>query len=202
MDIVISSLIGYLIGSIPSAYLLIKHKNGLDIRNLGTGNVGTLNSYEVTNSKHIGIAVLFFDLIKGILSVLLAKYFIEDTFKIAIISLNFAVLGHCYSIWLKFKGGRGLATAAGGSLLLAPSILFIWLAAWILIYQIRKNIHLANIFATIVVIFFTLLFNVFLSSTLFPPPESNFVFGISVSLLMLIILSKHWIPFLEIIRKN
>lgn len=202
MDIVITSIIGYLIGSIPSAFLIIKSKNGLDIRNLGSGNVGTLNSYEVTNSKHIGITVLFFDLIKGIISVFLAKNIIEDTFLIGIISLNFAVLGHCYSIWIKFKGGRGLATAAGGALLLAPYILVIWLLIWLTVYQFRKNIHLANIFATTAVIFFTLFLNNLLRSTSFPPAESNFVFGISVSLLMLIILSKHWTPLLEIIKKN
>ena len=54
MDILLSAFIGYIIGSIPTAYLILKKKSGLDIRNEGSGNVGTLNSYEVTNSKKIG----------------------------------------------------------------------------------------------------------------------------------------------------
>ena len=130
-EIIICVFVGYLIGSIPSAYLILKIFKNKDIRELGSGNVGTLNSYEVTESKLIGISVLISDSVKGILSVLIVKYGVGNEFIFLIVSLNAAVLGHCYSIWLKFKGGRGLATAGGGSLVLSPAILIAWIISCI-----------------------------------------------------------------------
>ena len=79
-EIILSSLIGYLIGSIPTAYLLVKKNNGIDIRENGSSNVGALNSYEVSNSKLIGISVLLIDFSKGLLAVFIAKYFFEQNF--------------------------------------------------------------------------------------------------------------------------
>ena len=117
-------------------------------------------------------------------------------------SLVFAVFGHCYSIWLKFKGGRGIATVAGGTLILAPTIITLWLVAWGIIYKIWKDIHLANILASCVLIMIALIASPILNNLSFPPSSSNFIFGFYLSLLMLIILSKHWEPLKVILRKK
>jgi glycerol-3-phosphate acyltransferase PlsY len=201
-EIIISIITGYLIGSIPSAYLILRYSKGEDIRKLGTGNVGTMNAYEVTDSKKMGISVLISDSLKGILSVLIVKYGIGNEFIYLISSLTAAVFGHCYSIWLKFKGGRGLATAAGGSLLLSPLILLFWLISWYLVNKIKRDIHIANVSATLFVIFLGSLFPSFINSFTFPSAESNLIFVFSISLLMIIILTKHIQPIKELIRNK
>lgn len=194
MELFYSSFIGYLLGSIPTAFILLKYNHGLDIRNEGSGNVGTLNSYEVTNSKLVGFVVLAIDLLKGLFSVIIVNIFFESNFLLAMFALIFAVFGHCYSPWIQFKGGRGLATAAGGILLLAPTILFLWLIIWVITYSFRKDIHFANISATSILIIISVLLSSFLNSFSFPPANENFIFGICVSLIMVIIISKHLQP--------
>jgi acyl phosphate:glycerol-3-phosphate acyltransferase len=202
MSIIISVSIGYLLGSIPTAFIILKFRRGIDIRNEGSGNVGTLNSYEVTNSKKIGLVVLFIDSLKGFLSVVVIKIFFGDQFLLPMFSLLFAVLGHCYSAWLKFRGGRGLATAAGGALALAPLILILWGLFWLVIHKLRNDIHISNISATALIIFSAVFFSNSLNKLSFPPAESNFIFGFSLSLLMLIILSKHSEPIKFLLKNN
>lgn len=202
VEIITSIILGYLIGSIPTAFIILKISKGLDIRKVGSGNVGTLNSYEVTNSKLIGFVVLIIDLLKGIFSVVIVKYIFGDQFLLPMISLISAVFAHCYSIWLKFKGGRGLATAAGGSLIISPLILVIWLISWYLINKWKKDIHLANISATIIIVFAAILFSNQLNKLSFPSAETNFIFGFSISLVMIIILSKHIEPLKILLKKN
>lgn len=202
MNILYLLIISYIIGSIPTAYILLKKFHNLDITKEGSGNVGTLNSFEVTNSKKTGIFVLTVDLLKGIVSVILAKHFYPNDFLIIIGSLNFAVLGHCYSPWLKFKGGRGLATAAGGALFVSPTILIIWIASWYLLKKIAKDIHIANFGATIMVILAVILFTDTLNKLTFPNAEKGLFFIFSISLMMLIILSKHIKPLRDLVTKK
>lgn len=202
MNILISAIIGYFLGSIPSAFIILKVRRGVDIRNEGSGNVGTLNSYEVSNSKKIGFLVLMTDMLKGVSSVVLIKIFFGETFLLPMISLLFSVFGHCYSIWLKFKGGRGLATAAGGALVLSPIILVIWGISWVVFNRWKKDIHFANIAATILVLLCALFISNYLNKLSIPPADTSFIFGFSLSLLMLIILSKHWYPLIELVKIN
>ena len=202
MDILLSAFIGYVLGSIPTAYLILKKNNGIDIRNEGSGNVGTLNSYEVTNSKLVGLSVLIIDVLKGILSVLIVAYFINDQFVFPMLSLIFAVFGHCYSIWLKFKGGRGLATAFGGLLTLSPLIILIWFISWKIIHKWKGDIHLANIGASIFVIFISTILSVSLNKLSFVQADTSFIFTFSVSLLMIIILSKHIKPLKDLLNRK
>ncbi len=164
--------------------------------------MGTLNSFEVTNSKKIGISVLIIDLFKGIVSVLLAKYFFPNDFLAITGSLNFAVLGHCYSPWLKFKGGRGLATAAGGAILVSPTILIIWIVIWFLLKKLSKHIHIANIGATLMIIVVVNLFTDNLNKLTFPNADERIFFIFSISLTMLIILSKHIKPLKDLVTKK
>ena len=202
MDMLFSAIIGYFFGSFPTAYLILKKKRGIDIRTEGSGNVGTLNSFEVTNSKKIGISVLFIDVLKGVFSVFMVIYFIGDHFNLQITALLFAVLGHCYSIWIKFKGGRGLATAAGGALLISPLILIIWALSWKLIHLFKKNIHIANILATFSVIICSIIFGDLINSLSIVNADSNIIFSFSVSLVMIIILSKHIYPLIDYLQNS
>ena len=202
MNYLISSLIGYLLGSIPTGYLLLKRFRGIDIRNEGSGNVGAYNSYDVTKSKQIGISVLLIDLIKGILSVLVVKIFYPDSFVFSALSLFFAVFGHCYNPWLNFKGGRGLATAAGGSLLLVPMLVGVWGVLWAIFYIMRKDILFANIVATVMSILVVFNSGNIAAKYSFPKPvdESSLIL-LSTSVLILIFI-KHIEPLKELVQKQ
>ncbi len=140
---------GYLIGSIPTAYLLVKWKANLDIRMAGSGNVGTLNSYEVTNSKFVGAVVLLVDLLKGMFAVFGAQTLGSDGMTAAAAALG-AVLGHNFPVWLGFRGGRGLATAAGAMLLLGWIAVPIWMLAWFIGYKLSRDINIGNAIATVI----------------------------------------------------
>jgi len=153
MNYLISAVIGYLLGSIPTAFLLLKKTQNKDITRLGSGNIGAMNTYDVTNSKFLGILVFIIDAFKGLLSVYVTLLVLPVSFIFPAIALIFAVVGHNYNPWLKFKGGRGLSTAFGGTVLLAPYIPAIWILFWALAFLINRNVIIDNTFAII----FTLL---------------------------------------------
>ncbi len=147
---VFTLIFGFFVGSIPTTYLLVKWRRKLDIRKEGTGNVGTMNVYEVTNSRALGIVVLAIDLLKAVAAVLLAgTIFGGDFWTMSVAGLG-AVLGHNYSPWLGFKGGRGLATTLGISLVLGWVIAAVWMLAFAAVYAVRRDIHIGNIAASIV----------------------------------------------------
>ncbi len=142
--------VSYLIGSLPTAYLLVKWKTQQDVRKMGTGNVGALNSYEVTGSRFVGLAVLLVDLMKGAFSVLLARFLSDGTFTFLGLSALSVVVGHNYNVWLGFKGGRGLAAAAGAVLVVNWVFVAVWGALWSVTYMLTKNIHKGNVLAIVV----------------------------------------------------
>jgi glycerol-3-phosphate acyltransferase PlsY len=152
LDYLYLALGAYLIGSIPFAFLLVKTFSGKDIRHEGTGNVGAMNSFDITGSKLLGIAVMVLDALKGVVSVLLAVHYFGDEDYVKQASAFFAVLGHCYPLWLKFHGGRGLATAMGACLLFVPSLVVSWCVVWVLAWLYSKKLHFCNISATFCVI--------------------------------------------------
>lgn len=202
MEYLIIALFSYLIGSFPTAFVLLKKVKQIDITQNGSGNVGALNSYEVSNSKLIGVTVLLIDALKGLGIVYLSKILFGNDFLTGSISLLFGVTGHCFSPWIKFKGGRGLATAAGGSLILAPVILILWLLFWLIAYLFRKNIHFGNITATILTGLLSLSSSDILNKYSIPPADENFLFGVSVMLLMIVIFIKHIKPLKEYIDQQ
>jgi len=203
LDLIFNFLIGYILGSFPTAFILLKIIRKSDITKIGSGNVGAMNSYEVTNSKIIGISVLLLDALKGYLSVVLAKAVFGDYFLYPMIALLAAVFSHCYNPWLKFKGGRGLATAAGGAVGLSPVIMILWLVLWVLGFLLRKNIHFSNIIATLLCIPVVMINSDILNTEKWmtnPPAENSTVFAISVSIMMIIILTKHFEPLKEYLK--
>ncbi len=152
----------------------------------------------------IGISVFIIDFGKGLLSVFIVNNLYSADFTLMALALFSAVLAHCFSPWLNFKGGRGIATAAGGASALFPVLLFLWIAFWVLMYLFKKDIHLSNIVATVMVILVSIFYSDLLNKYSTPPAESNLLFGTYVSIIMLIVLYKHINPFKEylIAQKN
>ena len=103
------SLFGYLIGSIPFGLILTKSSGLGDIRNIGSGNIGATNALR-TGNKFIGYSTLILDILKAIAPIVYVKIFYQDFLYIASLC---AFLGHVFPIWLKFKGGKGVATYLG-----------------------------------------------------------------------------------------
>jgi len=199
MEYLISSTIGYLLGSFPSAYILLKMTKGTDITKEGSGNVGAMNSFEVTNSKMIGISVFLLDFLKGIASVLIPKFIFPDEFIYPAISLLFAVFSHCYNPWLNFKGGRGLSTAAGGAAFLFPFLLGVWAVLWAAVYVMRKNIILANISSTVLSLFVVFGTSDIAVKYAFPQPVNSGLLLLVSSAVLIIIFIKHVEPLKELI---
>ncbi len=197
MTYFISAILGYLLGSIPTAYLLLKKSHSIDITEMGSKNVGAMNAYDVTNSKKNGIIVFFIDFTKGLAAFLVAKYLIEDSYSLIATTVAFAVLGHCFSIWIKFKGGRGLAVAAGGLLILAPSVFVVWIVIWVISYFYKRNIHFANFIASIFAAINSFTSAKVLSKYTYPTAENHLYFSLSISIIMVLILVKHYNPIKE-----
>lgn len=127
MDWLLALLLGYALGSIPFGLLLAKAAGKGDIRQVGSGNIGATNVLR-TGSKWLAAAVLLLDAGKGFLAVWLAARWWPDAAHLAALG---AVLGHCFPIWLRFKGGKGVATALGVCLGLGWPIGLAYAAVWI-----------------------------------------------------------------------
>lgn len=201
MNYLISAIIGYLLGSFPTAYVLLKQFKNIDITRAGSQNVGALNSYESSNSKALGIAVLLIDLLKGFLSVYILKIIYPNNFIFPAISLMFAVFSHCYSPWIKFKGGRGLATAAGGSLLLSPIIPITWMIIWAIAYYRTKSIHAGNIAGTVLTFLLAASSARLLGKYSFPPAQNSWEYIIFVTAILGLIFIKHIGPLKDYIKE-
>jgi glycerol-3-phosphate acyltransferase PlsY len=154
---VVVYVFAYLMGSIPTAYWYAKYFHGIDIRQHGSGNVGATNSLRVLGKK-AGIIVLIFDLLKGLLPVLIARslgFSEEQTFLIGIV----CILGHIWSVFANFKGGKGIATSLGVILAVSPAGAGISLAVFVAIVYFTKYVSLASMLAGLAFVFYYLVFN-------------------------------------------
>ncbi len=143
---------GYLLGSIPFGFLLVKFLRGEDIRLTGSGNIGATNVAR-SGAKGLGIATLVLDAVKGLVAVAFAWWLassrgVTPLGYMAIAALA-AVLGHVFPVWLKFKGGKGVATALGVFILLFPKALLVSLAIFILVVVTTRLVSLGSILAAI-----------------------------------------------------
>jgi acyl phosphate:glycerol-3-phosphate acyltransferase len=140
-----TAILSYLIGSFPTAYVIGKRARNIDISRSGSGNIGARNAYEVTGSKSIGISVGAIDILKGFIVTLVST----NAFGLAIglTAAFFVVLGHNYSIFMKFKGGRGLATGAGALLVLQPLTVPVYLATYFVFRKLGLGLYLASVLA-------------------------------------------------------
>jgi glycerol-3-phosphate acyltransferase PlsY len=202
MDYLFSALIGYLLGSFPTAFIILKISKGINITEKGSGNVGAMNSFEVSNSKVIGLVVLIIDAFKGLLSVYFALLFFQINFIFPAVALFFAVFAHCFNPWLDFKGGRGLATAAGGASLLFPFALIIWCVLWLAVYLFQKNILWANIWATLALLVIILTSSEIAVKYSYPRAGTRGELVLFSIALLIIIFVRHIEPLKEIIKNK
>jgi len=202
MYYLISAVIGYFLGSFPTAYLLLKKTKGIDITNTGTGNVGAMNSYEVTGSKSTGIIVMLTDALKGLLCVYIPLLLFPVNFAFPAIGIIFAVLSHCFNPWLGFKGGRGLASAAGGTLLIFPLLPVTWLVIWTLTYFIKKDIIEANIVAILLTLIIIYTAPDFALTYAFPKADSLSSLLLFTTALLAVIFIKHIEPLKELLANK
>jgi len=155
---VIALIVAYLLGSIPFGYLLVRTFRKEDIRATGSGNIGATNVVR-SGAKGLGIATLLLDLGKGSLAVIFAKHVahhhhLADPFQLMTLAAAIAVIGHVYPVWLGFKGGKGVATALGVFLPLAPAAAGCILLVFILLFAITRIVSLASIIAAASLLFF------------------------------------------------
>ncbi|MFY7836404.1 MAG: glycerol-3-phosphate 1-O-acyltransferase PlsY [Novosphingobium sp.] len=127
VDTLLPLLVGYLLGSVPFGLILTRLTGGGDLRAIGSGNIGATNVLR-TGKKGVAAATLLLDMGKGLGAVLLARHFWPGSEGLAALA---AVLGHCFPLWLKFKGGKGVATMMGVSLGLAWPIGLAYAVVWL-----------------------------------------------------------------------
>ena len=153
MDILIIGIISYLMGSIPFGLILTKLFLKKDIRDIGSGNIGATNVLRSGN-KIVGYTTLIFDILKAVIPVIFVKIYYIDFLYLASLS---AFLGHVFPIWLKFKGGKGVATYVG--ILFAINIYFgiIFALCWFIIFGITKFSSLSSLIATISIPFYLII---------------------------------------------
>ncbi|MGE4497270.1 MAG: glycerol-3-phosphate 1-O-acyltransferase PlsY [Deferribacterales bacterium] len=139
-------IICYLVGSVPTAYLLVKKLKGVDIRTVGSGNVGATNAARILGKW--GFAAVFTaDMLKGFIPVWVTGMLYPDVVLIAAVLV---VLGHTYTVFLNFKGGKGVATAVGVFLALAPVPLGVAAVAFGVVFYVGRMVSLSSITAAAV----------------------------------------------------
>ncbi|MBX7101951.1 MAG: glycerol-3-phosphate 1-O-acyltransferase PlsY [Myxococcaceae bacterium] len=128
---------GYLSGSVPYGLFVVRHFVGKDVRDEGSGNIGATNVARVAG-KQLGVMVLLLDALKGLLPVLLARVLVpEEPWLHAGVGLA-AFLGHCFPVWLRFEGGKGVATALGVLLVLLPWAALAGFAVYAVIFAVWR----------------------------------------------------------------
>jgi acyl phosphate:glycerol-3-phosphate acyltransferase len=157
----LSITIAYLLGSIPFGYLLVMAFRNEDIRNTGSGNIGATNVIR-SGSKLLGILTLILDVLKGFVAVFLAQHIAAplgapQVHDVVVAAAVAAVLGHVFPIWLRFRGGKGVATALGVFLALVPMTTVLYLlAVFLVIVLFTRYVSLASIVAAAAFPFFAL----------------------------------------------
>ncbi|MBA3426053.1 MAG: glycerol-3-phosphate 1-O-acyltransferase PlsY [Rubrobacter sp.] len=140
-------LCGYVLGSVPTG-ILVGRARGVDVRQVGSGNIGTANVLRAVG-KWAAIATLAGDMLKGTIPILIARAFTENAWVLAGVALA-AVAGHCWPVFLRFKGGKGVATGAGTSIGLAPLIGLGLFAFWWAVVLVSRYTSLGAIAVMIV----------------------------------------------------
>jgi glycerol-3-phosphate acyltransferase PlsY len=163
LSYVLVSLAAYLLGSIPFGYLLVRFVRQEDVRDTGSGNIGATNVIR-SGGKGLGALTFLLDACKGYAAVVLASRIaaipafssvnLQDAAALAAL---FAILGHIYTVWLGFKGGKGVATALGVFLALAPWAALAGLAVFIVAVVLTRYVSLGSILAAVVFPIFALL---------------------------------------------
>jgi len=139
---------GYLLGSIPSSFIMAKILRGIDLRDHGSGNLGAANTFRILGAK-AAVPVLIIDIGKGFLAVKLVSMAGIDNFAFVALAALMAILGHNYSVFVKFSGGKGVGTTTGAFLAIVPVAVLICLLIWLVLLLTTRIVSLASIAASI-----------------------------------------------------
>jgi len=159
MATMLTALCAYLLGSIPTGYLVARAR-GVDIRSAGSGNIGATNALRVLG-KGWGMLVLLADFAKGLAACLVVPAGMilllnlssvdRSTAALGLVAAVCTVLGHNFPVWLRFKGGKGIATTAGALAALVPWALLIGLAVWIILFAATRYVSLGSLAAAVAI---------------------------------------------------
>jgi glycerol-3-phosphate acyltransferase PlsY len=140
-------VLGYVVGSFSPSVFLGKLFKGVDVRSRGSGNAGTTNAFRVLGVK-LGLAVLFADLLKGVVPVLVARFVLDEPAVTVLVAFA-CVIGHNYSIFLRGKGGKGVATGAGAALAMMPIPMAIVVVIFVVLLLTTRIVSIASIVCTV-----------------------------------------------------
>lgn len=184
----VAAVAAYLFGSVPFGYLLVRIFKREDIREKGSGNIGATNVIR-SGSKGLGAVTFLLDVLKGYFAVLLCGWIAtrmgasaQDRINIVALAALCAILGHIYTVWLGFKGGKGVATAFGVFLALAPGAALASLGVFVVVFALSRYVSLGSILAAIA-------FPIF--ATTMPHPQRTTWANAVLFLVPLIIIAKH-----------
>jgi glycerol-3-phosphate acyltransferase PlsY len=148
MPYLLTAVLAYLAGSIPFGYLLVRFFRGTDIRQTGSGNIGATNVSRT--SPKLGVITLLLDAAKGLIPVLIARALHPDHAVLFGALAGFsAVLGHVFPVWLRFRGGKGVATGLGAFICVAPKSLLVMVGVFLAIVAAFRYISLGSVVATL-----------------------------------------------------
>tara|TARA_B100000029_G_scaffold416656_1_gene421017 strand:+ start:415 stop:993 length:579 start_codon:yes stop_codon:yes gene_type:complete len=170
MEIIIIIFISYIMGSIPFGFILTKFFLKKDIREIGSGNIGATNALR-TGNKIIGYSTLIFDVIKAIIPILFVKFYNNEYIFLTSLSV---FIGHVFPVWLKFKGGKGVATYIGILFCLNYILGIIFTLSWLVVYLISKYSSLSSLISSLAIPVYLFFFT----------NESNYYFYIIMFILI------------------
>ncbi|PPR45855.1 MAG: putative glycerol-3-phosphate acyltransferase [Alphaproteobacteria bacterium MarineAlpha5_Bin6] len=188
-SILITYIGAYLIGSIPFAFILTKLFGFGDIRKIGSGNIGATNVLR-TGNKVLALIVLLLDISKGFFPLFFFPYIFQsnDFLFISILGL-FIILGHIFPIWLKFKGGKGVATFIGVLFAINVIIGLIFIVCWFIVAMLARYSSLSSILSCVLVIFYSLFF-------------LNHLISLIIIIISCIIIAKHFSNIVRLFNKT
>lgn len=183
IKVILALLASYLIGSVPVGYVIGKVFYHKDIRAGGSGNIGATNALRMFGTI-VGILSLILDMCKGFIVVIVAKSLFGPASALPVLCALAAILGHIFTIFLKFKGGKGVATAGGAFLALAPLALLLALISFLLITTLTRYVSLGSILGA-------LGFGIMIWVQQLSSPQPNYLMAAICTPVVLMIIYKH-----------
>ena len=180
-NILLVSITSYLVGAIPASFIMGKLARGIDLREHGSGNLGAANTFRVLGSG-AAIPVLLFDIGKGFFAVWFISGLGGANIWFALLSAASVVIGHNFSIFVRFSGGKGVGTTAGAFLALAPYAVLFCIIVWLITLLLTRIVSLASMVASIF-----LPISVYLSNALLAAGTHESVFLLSIVVAVLVI---------------
>ena len=177
MDIILVGLFSYLSGSIPFGLILTKFFGGQDVRKIGSGNIGATNVLR-TGNKYLAATTLILDILKGYAPVVVTQNYFPEYIQL---SALLAFLGHIFPFWLKFKGGKGVATYLGILLALSYSLGFLFMFTWVVVSLIFRYSSLSSMFSSLTVLVIT-----FFRENAVKAINPDFIFAADIKLILFI----------------